>query len=217
MSTDTAPAPVDTADVPRPAGPGPLRALLWVAATVVSAGLLVVVQPSGGHLDHWWLLVAYLVPFVGAVEAVAALPAAWIGRWPRLGEVTVVASFVVFFGGFVPRMFARMLADDFDGFYALMRMATPMIILALALAYRLGGAGAVPVRRVAYASVLVMLSGLEDLLFWVWRGQPVPARWDWADHMTVLLGHVASRPEAYVFIAVHLAAALAVLTWRGRR
>jgi len=59
-----------------------------------------------------------------------------------------------------------------------------------------------------------MLSGIEDLLFWVWRGEPVPDQWDWADHITVLLGHVASRAEAYVFIGLHLLVAVIVLLWR---
>ena len=73
-------------------------------------------------------------------------------------------------------------------------------------------------RRAAYASLLVMLSGIEDLLFFVWRGEPVPARWDWADHLTVLFGHVASRTEAYAFVAVHLVAAVLVLALPfGRR
>ena len=34
--------------------------------------------------------------------------------------------------------------------------------------------------------------------------------------MTVRLGHVASRTEAYLFIAAHLVAALAVLCWPSR-
>jgi hypothetical protein len=192
------------------------RAVVLGIAAVVAAGVLVVVQPSGGHLAHWWLLVAYLVPFVLAVETIVALPGTWFGRW-RLGEIAVVASFALVFCVFVPKMFGRVLADDFDGFYALMRIVTPLLILALALAYRLGGGRPASIRRAAYASLLVMLSGIEDLMFWVWRGAPVPARWDWADHMTVLLGHVASRTEAYAFIGVHLVAAVAVLAWPLRR
>jgi hypothetical protein len=97
-----------------------------------------------------------------------------------------------------------------------MRALVPLLILAIALPYRLGGGGSGAVRRMSYASLLVMLSGIEDLLFWVWRGSPVPDRWDWADHLTVLLGHMAGRTEAYVLIGLHLAAAVFVLRWPFR-
>jgi hypothetical protein len=190
------------------------RFVLLVLATLAAGVLLVALAPDGKQLDSLWLFLAYLVPFVLAAETIAALDPRWLQRW-RLPEVVGVLTFAAVFCGFVPRMFDRVIAEDFDGFYALVRVLAPLLILAFALHQRLGGAAAATVRRISYASILVMLSGLEDLMFWVWRGQPVPQRWDWADHMTVRLGHVASRTEAFVFIAVHLAAAVAVLCWRS--
>ncbi|GAB3827326.1 hypothetical protein ACFPIJ_07580 [Dactylosporangium cerinum] len=192
------------------------RFFTLVLATLVAGVLLVALAPNGKQLDSLWLFLAYLVPFVLAAETIAALDPQWLRRW-RLPEVIGVVTFTAVFCGFVPRMFDRVIAADFDGFYALVRVLAPLLILAFALHQRLGGAPAATVRRISYASILVMLSGLEDLSFWLWRGQPVPQRWDWADHMTVRLGHVASRTEAYVFIAVHLALALAVLCWPARR
>jgi hypothetical protein len=191
------------------------RFFALVLATLVSGVLLVALAPGGKQLDSLWLFLAYLVPFVLAAETIAALDPEWLRRW-RLPEVIGVLTFTAVFCGFVPRMFDRVIAEDFDGFYALVRVLAPLLILAFALHQRLGGSPAATVRRISYASILVMLSGLEDLSFWLWRGQPVPQRWDWADHMTVRLGHVASRTEAYVFIAVHLALALAVLCWPSR-
>jgi hypothetical protein len=191
------------------------RALILGGLTALTAGALVVAVPGGHKLDSWWLLLAYLVPFVLATETVAVLERAWFARW-RLAELVALATFAVVFCVFVPKMFGRVIADDFAGFYALMRTLVPLLILAIVVPYRLGGGSAGAVRRVAYACLLVMLSGIEDLLFWVWRGVPVPARWDWADHMTVVLGHVASQPEALVFIGLHLSAAAAVLVWPSR-
>jgi hypothetical protein len=186
------------------------RLLLLGCGTVASAVALTLTVPSGQTLSSWWLLLAYLVPFVLATETIAHIDPTWFARW-RLAELGGVATFAVFFCVFTPKMFARVLANDFAGFYSLMRVLTPLLILGIALAYRLGGGAGSSVRRIAYGSILVMLSGVEDLLFWVWRGSPIPARWDWADHITVVLGHVASRTEAYIFIGVHLAAAAAVL------
>ena len=191
------------------------RFFALVLATLAAGVLLVALAPSGKQLDSLGLFLAYLVPFVLAAETIAALDPQWLRRW-RLPEVLGVLTFTAVFCGFVPRMFDRVIADDFDGFYSLVRILAPLLILAFALHQRLGGSAAATVRRISYASILVMLSGLEDLSFWLWRGQPIPQRWDWADHMTVRLGHVASRTEAYLFIAAHLVAALAVLCWPSR-
>lgn len=186
------------------------RFLLLGCLAALSAVGVTLMVPRGHTLTSWWLLLAYLVPFVLATEAIAHMDPAWFARW-RLAELAGVATFAVFFCVFAPKMFARVLANDFAGFYSLMRVLTPLLILGIALAYRLGGGAGSSVRRMAYASILVMLSGVEDLLFWVWRGSPVPGSWDWADHITVILGHVASRTEACVFIGVHLVAAVTVL------
>lgn len=192
------------------------RFLLLAGATAAAGALVVGTAPAGKQLDSLWWFLAYLVPFVLAAETVAALDPAWLRRW-RLPEIIGVATFAAVFCGFVPRMFDRVIAGDFDGFYALVRVLAPLLILAFALHQRIGGASAATARRISYAGILVMLSGLEDLSFWLWRGEPIPERWDWADHMTVRLGHVASRTEAFAFIAVHLALAVAVLCWPTRR
>ena len=186
------------------------RAVLLGGLTLLTAAAVALGGPDGPELGNLWWLLAHLVPFVLATETIAVLEPRWFARW-RLTELAAVASFALVFCVFVPKMFDRVLADDFDGFYGLMRTLAPLLILTIALPYRLGGGQADAVRRMSYASLLVMLSGIEDLLFWVWRGSPIPAQWDWAQHMTVVLGHVASRTEAYVFIGAHLAAAAVVL------
>ena len=55
---------------------------------------------------------------------------AWFARW-RLAELAGVATFAVFFCVFAPKMFARVLANDFAGFYSLMRVLTPLLILGI--------------------------------------------------------------------------------------
>ena len=96
------------------------------------------------------------------------------------------------------------------------------MILSLALAYRLGGGEGSGVRRLAYAMLLLMLSGLEDLAFLTVnphtdpRWTPIPEVWSWASHMTVFLGHPPTKYEAYGFIAAHVALAALVLFLPGR-
>lgn len=180
---------------------------LGAAAAVVA---LVVHETVPNDVENLWSFLLALVPFFLAAEAVARFPEAWAKVW-FVPPLMVVAVFTVVMGVFAPLMFGRFVDGDFDGFYGLMRMLMPFLILALVFALRLGGGTAGQIRRAAYASLLIMLSGLEDLMFSVWRGDEVPDKWEWAEHMTVRLGHVASQNEAFAFIAVHLILALAIL------
>ncbi len=184
------------------------RFLLLSAGAVLSAALVAVVLTK--DVDNLGIFLLSLVPFVLATEAIAVLPT----RWVRHGQVQAalgVLAFLVVYAGFVPRMFGSFLDESFDGFYELVRVFTPYLILALALVLRLGGGQGRTVRRLSYAALLVMLSGLEDLMFWVWQGESPPELWTWADHITVRLGHVATLGEAVALMTVHLLLAAGML------
>lgn len=199
--------------------PALTRSLSLAALTVVSGAATWSVFPKQQAIANVWVLLGHLVPFVLGAETIASLRPEWFGHH-RLREVAQLGCFVAVFCYFVPRMFDRSLAGDSDGFYYLMLTLVPLLILSFALVCRISGGRAATVRRAAYGNVLIMLSGIEDALFWVWRGQPIPDSWDWAYHINVFLGHVASRTEAFGFIAVHLVLAALVFTlpdsfWRA--
>jgi hypothetical protein len=172
--------------------------------------------PHERELRSLWVLLAKLVPFVLATEAAAALDPAWARRLP-LAKLAIPAAFLVYFCFFTPKIFFNSGDDTFDELYNLMLTLTPFLILALVLAYRLAGGGAGTVRRLAYAMLLLMLSGLEDLAYILvnphtdpaW--QEIPEVWTWAHHMTVFVGQPLTRNQAFAFIAVHVVAALLVL------
>lgn len=196
-----------------------IRSTILVALTAISGAAALVVFPQKQAIANVWVLLGHLVPFVFGVEAIASLRPEWFRRL-RLQMLAQVGCFVMVFCYFVPRMFDRSLSGDSDGFYYLMLTVVPLLILSFALQGRLAGGGVATVRRAAYGSILIMLSGIEDALFWVWRGDPIPQVWDWAYHINVFLGHIASRTEAFVFIAVHLVLALLIFTlpdsfWSG--
>lgn len=193
--------------------------LTLAGAAVVAAAAVWFGMPHEKEISNLWVLLAKLAPFVLALEAIARLEIAPSTR-RRLAMAAVPATFVVFFCWFVPKIFFH--SDDGQQLYYYVLTLTPFVILALALAYRLGGAAAGPVRRVGYAMLLLMLSGLEDLAFLTVNAHtdpawtPIPERWDWAEHMTVFAGRPLTKYEAYVFIAVHVVLAVLVLTLPAR-
>jgi hypothetical protein len=193
-------------------------ALLAVAA-VAAAAVVWLALPREREVGSVWELLAKLVPFVLATEAIARMDADLVRRrW--LARIALPAAFLVFFCWFVPKIFYY--NEQFDRLYYYVLTLTPFVILSLVLAYRLGGGAPGEVRRVAYACLLLMLSGIEDLAFLVLsphtdpRFWPIPEVWSWASHMTVFFGHPPTKAEAFAFIAVHLVLAGLVLFLPGR-
>ena len=169
-----------------------------------------------------------LVPFFLATEAIARLDLDERLR-SIVARIGLVVTFLGFWAWFVPKIFFYAgVGDDFDQLYVTIFVLTPYVILALAAASRLGGAPGQQVRRLAWAMLLLMVSGIEDLAFLKVnrhtdsRFTSVPDRWTWATHMRVRLGHYPTKYEAYAFITVHVVAALVVLfapipkRWSGR-
>jgi hypothetical protein len=88
------------------------------------------------------------------------------------------------------------------------------IVLFGLLAFRLGGARTATVLKVGAAAVLLVISGLNDLGFWLmndWGADGPPATLDWASHIIVFTGGPPSVATAVVFLVIHLALAAAVL------
>lgn len=189
-----------------------VRTVVLAVLTLVSAATVYVAFPKQQTLGNVGVLLAHLVPFVFATETIASLKPAWFERW-RLRELTQIVTLAIVFFGFVPMLFHKVIAQtlDFDKFYYLMLTLVPLLILTWALHFRLGGGNPGAVRRAAYANLLLMLSGIEDVMFWVWQHKPVPEHFTWASHINVFLGHVATRADAYVFIAIHVVLAALIV------
>jgi hypothetical protein len=190
-----------------------------LVATAVAAVLAAIVWslPHEHKISSLWVFLFKLSPVVAAGVAVAWLDLDWARRL-KLPLLAPVACFLVFFCFFVPRnFFYALVKEDGTETYYNMLTLVPFVILALALAYRLGGGSRETSLRLTFSMLLLQLSGLEDLAFLTVnphtdpKWTPIPEKWTWADHMTVFLGHAASKHEAYAFITVHVVLALLVL------
>ncbi|MEU5223270.1 hypothetical protein AB0G55_11480 [Streptomyces toyocaensis] len=187
--------------------------LILAALAAVFAGIVWFAMPHDREVKSLGILLFKLVPFVLATEAIAQLDPAWAQRI-RL-HLVVPVCFLVYFVYFVPKIF--FVAENHPELYYYILTLTPFVILSLVLAFRIGGGAAHLVRRLSYAMILLMLSGLEDLAFLTVNDhtdpawQTIPEVWTWASHITVFLGHPASKYEAYAFITAHVLLALFLL------
>ncbi|MBW8481167.1 hypothetical protein [Actinomadura parmotrematis] len=221
-STETARADAPPRE-PDGAGGGPLPPFLRANAVTLAAGAVAALLggvvwfalPHEHDITSLWIFLFKLTPFAAGAVAVAWLHVGWARRL-RLPLVAVPACFLVFFCFFVPRIFFVARKPTEELYYTVLTLV-PFVILALALAYRLGGGPRGTTLRLSAAMLLLQLSGLEDLAFLTVNPQtdpkwtPIPDTWTWADHIKVFLGHYPSKEEAYAFIAVHVLLALAVL------
>ncbi|MCP2271258.1 hypothetical protein LV75_003772 [Actinokineospora diospyrosa] len=191
-----------------------ITALAFAAAGAVWFGF-----PHQKSIPNIWVLLAKLVPFVLAVEAIAAMRFSLAVRH-KIARVAVPLCFLVYFAYFVPQIFFA--AANEKSFYYLVLTLTPFLILALTLSHRLGGGTPGGARRLGYAMIVLQLSGLEDLAFLTLNPHtdpawtPIPEVWTWADHMTVRLGHPATKYEAFALIIVHVVVAVLILTLPDR-
>ncbi|GAA3065104.1 hypothetical protein [Actinokineospora globicatena] len=193
--------------------------IIITVAAFAAAAAVWVGFPHQKSIPNLWVLLAKLVPFILAVEAIAAMRFS-LGLRHKIARVAVPLCFLVFFTYFVPSIFFAA-ANDKSIYYLILTL-TPFLILALTLSHRLGGGTPGGARRLGYAMIVLQLSGLEDLAFLTinphtdpaWT--PIPEVWTWADHMTVRLGHPASKYEAFTLIAVHVIVAVLILTLPDR-
>lgn len=204
-----------------------LRRNLWLLPAV-AAGLLtvliMVVLPADRTINNLGEWAFRISPVVFAVFAAALFPR-------RSGQNLVLLAILVL--GYMGVMdtfiimriltFAGSSDEDaaFPKLYQMTVLLDAFVIIAIAFAYRLGGAKTQKVIRLGLAGVLILVSGLNDLTFYYFYSWPAgrPARLDWASHITVFVGGSPTPTTAIVFCAVHLtlAAAIIVIPWWLRR
>ncbi|WP_370969305.1 hypothetical protein [Amycolatopsis sp. cg9] len=195
------------------------RQWLWLVAAVpavVTTLLIMVVLPPDQTLDNVGDWAFKLCPFVFAVLTVSLFPRG------RFGPALIVFAVFVYMSyldtELVMRVqdFARSPDQDFQPVYQFELFVTTFIVLFALLAYRLGGGRTANVLKVGIASILVVISGVNDLTFWalndVWAAGSKPTELKWASHMIVFLGGPPSVPAAVAFMAVHLVLA-AIVVW----
>lgn len=156
-----------------------------------------------------------LLPFAMAAISISLFDTKVIEAINGLKIVLVFGCFALFFFFYIPKLFFDVAFQEANNTYYMTLLVTPAIILCLALTFRLGGGSTGNTLRIAFGSLALMLSGLEDLLFMVLnphapgsRYNPIPEVWDWASHIKVRLGHYPTKEEAFIFIAVHILLAL---------
>lgn len=196
----------------------------WLVPALIGGGITVLtlfVLPPERTLYDLTDFVFKISPLVLAVLTIALFPQH--GRWlPGL----LLLGFI-FYMGFVDSAFVieiSALVDDpethFSSFYTFNLFVNSFTILLALFAYRLGGGSTSNVLRLGLAAILVMVSGLNDLTFWMmysWPEGTRPFLFDWASHVAVFIGRTPTLYDMIGFLAVHLLLAGLIILLPFRR
>jgi hypothetical protein len=191
----------------------------WLLAGVAGGALtllIMVVLPPDRSIDNAGDFLLKTAPLVLAVLAIGGFP-----QRPGPG-VALLGLVVVGYMGLVDSLYVIRVVDladaadqatAFPAFYQFAIFVNAFTVLAVLFGYRLGGAPSGRVLRLGFASILVLISGLNDITFFYIYDWPEgrPTRFTWASHITVFVGSPASPLVAIIFCAVHLVLAAAVL------
>lgn len=196
------------------------RSWLWLVPAIPAAVLvllIMVVLPPEQTLQNLGDWAFRLSPFVLAVFTVALMP-----RW-RFAPALLVLAVLVYMGYLDTEMVLRILdlaaaPDDqqdalFEHVYQFELFTATFVVLLALFAFRMGGARTATVLKTGVAAILVVISGLNDLTFWLandWVGGR-PDTLPWASHIAVFTGADPGVVTGWIFLAVHLVLAALVL------
>lgn len=197
-----------------------MRRWLWLVPaipTAVLAALILVVMPPKQTLSGVADWAFRLSPFVLGVVTVALLP-----RWRFAPALLLLAA--VFYMGFLDTGLVLRVLDfadapeeqqraSFQAIYQWSLLTVTFVVLFGLFAYRMAGARTAAVVKLGFASILVVISGLNDLTFWLSYDWPDgrPTHLTWASHISVFVGGPPSVATAVVFMVVHLVLAVVVM------
>ncbi|MBN2006515.1 MAG: hypothetical protein JXA21_24400 [Anaerolineae bacterium] len=189
---------------------------LWLVPAVVGGALtfmMLFVLPPDRVVHGLDDFIFKIMPLVCAVLAVAMFP-----QKPPFLSLFLLLGVVFYMGyldsGFFLRIEAwiRAVLDDnakagFSAFYQFNLLVNSFTILFALFAYRLGGGRTASVLKLGLSSVLIMLSGLNDLTMWImypWPNGERPFVFDWASHVEVFIGREPNLYHMLGFFAAHL-------------
>jgi hypothetical protein len=181
------------------------RHVWWIAATggVAGAAYSWLATPHQREIEAPWQLAIKLVAFVCLCGAIAFLP--WVaGRLYGL----LYFSFIFFVAYIFPRIgyfyFVDVEKAEAGSFYThQFLLSYPGIVLTVVAAFRLGGGTPGRCLKIAATGMLIILSGLLDVMWWLVNPVDVPETID-APHIVILTGGPISFGATIVFVLAHI-------------
>jgi hypothetical protein len=181
------------------------RHIWWIALTAGAAGATLVWlgTPHVREIESVWELAVKLLTFACLCCGIAFFPGV-SGRYYWV----LYLPFGFFVAYIFPRIgyfyFVDVEKAEAGSFYThQFLLSYPGIVLTVAAAYRLGGGSPGRCLKIAVSGVLIIFSGLLDIMWWLVNPVEVPDTID-APHITILTGGPISYGATILFVLAHI-------------
>jgi hypothetical protein len=183
---------------------------LWLMCFTVGGAGAALSWSAFPHDREKGTLLQYLV-FIAVFMTLLAGIAIFPNR-NRTLYLLLLAPVLLFNLYLAPRLTFYAEFDEYHRFYTLFFMVLyPLLLASVCLAYRLGGGSPGRTLKIGIVGVLVLFSGIMDMMWFIWAGLDYATHATSIPHVEVFLGRVPSLPGMWAFIGVHFLAAIAVL------
>ena len=196
--------PDRTGDIVANAQRGWPRHLWWIALVLGVGGSVFVWlgTPHVREIESAWHLGAKVATFAAVCCAIAFFPRT-SGRLYWL----LYVPFIFFTAYVFPRIGYFYFLDgehaEVGGFYThQFLLSYPAIVLTAAAAYRLGGGSPGRCLKIAFSGMLIIFSGLLDVMWWVVNPVEIPAVIE-APHISIITGGPISFGAGILFTLAH--------------
>lgn len=173
------------------------------------AGFLVIwfVLPRKHEADSLWPFLVKILFFVFLALGVSRFP-----NKSKYSYLLLLFPFLFYLGYLIPKIsycgfegIPENIPGIFDELYTyLYLLLYPSIVLSLAGAYRLGGGSSGRCLKIGLVGMVLVFSGLLDIMWFVINPVSVPAVLKNAYHIKVIIGHFPSFNETILFALFHL-------------
>jgi hypothetical protein len=123
----------------------------------------------------------------------------------RFRYLLLSIPFVIYLSFFAPRMTYLALERELGVFYTLeFTFLYPGIVMAICLAYRMGGGSPGNCLKTGLNGIVLLFSGFLDLMWFVVNQIDYTKNVDTIPHIQTIIGHVPSFTELIIFIIIHV-------------
>lgn len=186
----------------RTKGRGSVSKYLWLIFLVIGVVGFLATWFSFPHDRETPSLAQYLILII--IFTIFLLSIGFFPNRFRLRYLLLLVPFIAYLGYLAPRMTYLGLQGQFDIFYTLeFYFLYPGLIMAVCLAYRLGGGSPGRCLKIGLSGILLLFSGFLDLMWFVSNRLDYAKNVGTIPHIQVIIGHVPSLTELVVFILVH--------------
>lgn len=175
---------------------------LWLIFLFIGAVSFLLVWFTFQHQRETYSLIQYLIQIV--IFIILILSISFFPNQFRLRYLLLTIPLIIYLGYLAPKMTYLAIQGQIGMFYTLeFTFLYPGLIMAICLAYRLGGGSPGRCVKTGLSGIILLFSGFLDWMWFVTNQLDYAKNVGTIPHIQVIIGHIPSLTELIIFVMVH--------------